>query len=373
MLANPGMVALDLTPTQNGHRNRGIGRYVAGLASALAAQQEVPVEFWGWDEGRPFEPGPPHSAIWLPRHRMPRSRAPWLFAKLAIWRFARHSHARLVHITDPNGLVILPARKTVVTAYDLIPMLEPGARAGTIEGMDFHRYVRQLRKAERVFAISDQTARDLREYAGVRPAAIRLAPPGVDLRARTAQPGIGDPPYFLYLGSPEAHKNVPLIVEAMGLAPELLEHLVIAGAWYPNHIERLLDSASRFPGLRERIDFRGFLPDRELVNLIASAMALLVPSRREGFGLPVAEGLAAGAVVIHSRIPVLEEVSAGAALTFDPASPQELAQCLRRVSGDPELRRTLQQRGLARAKGLTWSATVATTLAVYSELLVGGS
>jgi alpha-1,3-rhamnosyl/mannosyltransferase len=101
------------------------------------------------------------------------------------------------------------------------------------------------------------------------------------------------------------------------------------------------------------------------------ATALVVPSRLEGFGLPVGEGLAAGAAVVHSRIPVLEETSAGAALTFDPNSAEELAGSLRRASGDQLLNRDLRARGLRRAKNLTWDAAVERTLAAYRTVLDG--
>ena len=53
-------VAFDVTPLQNMNRVRGIGRYVFGLARALAAQHEVPIEFWGWHDDRPFDVHPPH-------------------------------------------------------------------------------------------------------------------------------------------------------------------------------------------------------------------------------------------------------------------------------------------------------------------------
>jgi glycosyltransferase involved in cell wall biosynthesis len=98
------------------------------------------------------------------------------------------------------------------------------------------------------------------------------------------------------------------------------------------------------------------------------ATAVVMPSLMEGYGLPVGEALAAGAVVAHSRIPVLEEVSAGAAVEFDPGSAVELAGVLRALSADGGLRARLRRRGSARAKALSWDATVAATLATYTEV-----
>jgi alpha-1,3-rhamnosyl/mannosyltransferase len=111
------------------------------------------------------------------------------------------------------------------------------------------------------------------------------------------------------------------------------------------------------------------VPDAELAALMRGATALVVPSRYEGFGLPVGEGLAAGAVVVHSRIPVLDEVSAGAALTFGPESAEELAAALRQAASDTRLTGELRQRGIKRAAELTWDAALEATLDAYRTTL----
>jgi glycosyltransferase involved in cell wall biosynthesis len=121
--------------------------------------------------------------------------------------------------------------------------------------------------------------------------------------------------------------------------------------------------------MRDRVRFVGFVDPGELADLMRDATAVVVPSLHEGFGLPVAEAMAAGGVVVHSGLPVLEETSAGAALTFNPNSASELAACLRRVARDPKLAADLRERGLARAKQLTWDDALRVTLAAYEAIL----
>jgi glycosyltransferase involved in cell wall biosynthesis len=263
-MSRDARVAFDLTPTQNAHRNRGIGRYVAGLAAQLARQSDVPIEFWGWSYARPFEPEPPHRALWLPRYGIPRSRAPWVFAKLAIRLMVRRSQAPVIHITDPRALLMIRGRSMVTTAYDLIPLAEPTSNRGWMESRGYRLYLRQLQKVERVFAISQQTGRELVERLGLPPARVVIAPAGLEAHPSKPARNGETAPYFLYLGTAEPHKNLSTLVRALHQAGDVPERLVIAGTWYPDQQRALSHEAEAYPGLVSRLDFRGFVPEHVL-------------------------------------------------------------------------------------------------------------
>ena len=79
--------------------------------------------------------------------------------------------------------------------------------------------------------------------------------------------------------------------------------------------------------------------------------------------------MAAGALVIHSHLPVLEETSRGAALTFDAQSASQLAESLRKAAGDPALAARLRAEGLTRAGQLTWDGAVKATLDAYRSVI----
>src|SRR2546425_13308396 len=114
-------IAFDVTPLQNAHRYRGIGTYVRGLTRRLAAQDEVPIEFWGWAAEGSFDPPPPHRARWLPRLQTPQYRGAWIFARLAMKRRALNSPVRAVHFTDPDALTSVGGRKVLTPVSDLTP------------------------------------------------------------------------------------------------------------------------------------------------------------------------------------------------------------------------------------------------------------
>ncbi len=366
-LAEP-QVAFDITPLQNAHQYRGIGTYVRGLARRLSAQSEIPIEFWGWSGDFVVEVPPPHRALWLRRFPMPQYRGAWVFAQLAMRRRARRSAAKVIHITDPDALTALGARRLLTTVYDLIPLKQPRPRRRVLANSGYESYLKSLRLADRLFAISQQTAGDLVELMRLPPSRIVVARPGIDLPTMHEAPVRRARPYFLYIGGPNPNKNLGVVLDAMARCPELEEELRIGGHWLTKQVDEL-DAGLAAGGLRDRVRHVGFVPAAELPDLMRDATALIIPSLHEGFGLPVAEGLAAGAAVIHSDLPVLRETSAGAALTFDPRSATSLALAMRRIVGEPGLAADLRERGLEQAKTLTWDAAVATTLAAYRTAL----
>jgi glycosyltransferase involved in cell wall biosynthesis len=361
-------IAFDVTPLQNAHRFRGIGTYVRGLAQRLSAQTDVPIEFWGWEGEHAFKPPPPHRELWLPRFPMPQYRGAWLFAQLAMRRRAARSSVQAVHITDPDALAALSGRRSLTTVYDLTPLKEGLARHRLVARAGYASYLNAIRRTDTLFAISNETARDLVDMLRVPSQRILVVPPGIDLPP-SGEGGSGQAqPYFLFIGGPDPNKNLSVLLRAVEICNELPEALVIAGHWLPKQVAAL-DGILASRGMRERVRHIGFVPSDELAALMRDATALVVPSRFEGFGLPVGEGLAAGAAVIHSTIAVLKETSAGAALTFNPESAEELAACLRRIATDATLRNELRREGVERAKALTWDAAVQTTLTAYHAAL----
>ncbi|HET7467787.1 MAG TPA: glycosyltransferase family 1 protein [Candidatus Dormibacteraeota bacterium] len=368
-------IAFDLTPLQNAHRYRGIGTYVRGLARRLAVQSNVPIEFWGWsgDVGMDSIP-PPHRLVQLPRVPMPQYRGAWLFARLAMRLRKQRSRVQAVHITDPDALTRLGGHKVLATVYDLIPLKrrEQGERRRQLRGLiarsGYDSYLRELQLADMLFAISEQTADDVSRLLGIPASRIRVAAPGVDLPPSSGTHTDQARPYFLYLGGPNPNKNLGVLLDAFASRGELSEQLLIGGHWLPKQVATLNRHLSA-RGLSARVRYLGFVPPAEITGLMRGATALVVPSLQEGFGLPVAEGLAAGAVVIHSRLPVLEETSLGSALTFDPNSATELARCLLSAARDSALAASLRARGQERAAALTWDEAVTTTLAAYRSVL----
>ena len=146
------------------------------------------------------------------------------------------------------------------------------------------------------------------------------------------------------------------------------EHrLLIAGmkGWKSDStMSRLAQMRTDEAGVR----YLGYVPEDDMPGLVAGARALVYPALYEGFGIPVAQAMAAGCPVITSNISSLPEVAGDAAVLIDARSTSELGLAIRRVCDSPSLREDLRQRGLERAGKFTWERAARESLRYFSDL-----
>jgi len=141
--------------------------------------------------------------------------------------------------------------------------------------------------------------------------------------------------------------------------------LVVAGplGWGDVSVRALAQGAR----VGDRTVVTGLVPDLDLAALYAGAQVVAMPSRAEGFGLPVVEAMAYGVPVVTSDDPALVEVGGGATLATPVGDAAALAAGIARALGDTELRRRLVVAGLDRSGGLTWAATAQRMWQVYAQ------
>jgi len=243
----------------------------------------------------------------------------------------------------------------LVTIHDLIHLRHrnPLARlyARTMIG-------RAVRKSRRVLTVSESVRSELAAFG--HPEKIIVTPNGVDALFFDAQAGLPGPHhnYFLFVGNDKPHKNVERLVEAFAIVRKSGKvKLVLAGGDF-----------SRF-AKHQGIFLAGLVPREQLATLYRGAIALVQPSIEEGFGLPAAEAMASGAVVITSTAPALVEVTGDGALHAAPDSIDEIANAMLRVMREPLLRATLIDRARKRAREFTWQRCAMITRDAYRAAL----
>lgn len=178
--------------------------------------------------------------------------------------------------------------------------------------------------------------------------------------------------FILFLGTVEPRKNLLALLEAYEHLPEKLKEgysLVIAGGegW---HSEKEMARIKEAEGSNQNVKYLGYVGDKKRAQLYLNASVVVVPSFYEGFGMPILEAMSYGAPVIVSDIPVFKEVAAEGALYFDPKSVESLKSCLAKVLDDEDLRKSLGNRGLVRAKSYNWE-TVANDIHEQIKLILG--
>jgi glycosyltransferase involved in cell wall biosynthesis len=263
----------------------------------------------------------------------------------------------------------LPGVPSLVTCYDLIPLVYPEYFTATQRLMYRLAHLLALRTARVILAISQATQSDLVRAFHVDPQRVHVTPLAADAtfaprsaaqiaaaRSKYALPE----QYVLYLGINKPHKNLPRLVEAWRLSNI---KLVIAGQWderYPEARQLAKDL-----GLEDQIVFAGPIEETDLPALYSGATLFVFPSLYEGFGLPVLEAMACGTPVVCSNTSSLPEVAGDAALLCDPRDATSIAQAVLRAQTDVALREMLRERGLARAAQFTWDNVARQTLAAY--------
>lgn len=172
--------------------------------------------------------------------------------------------------------------------------------------------------------------------------------------------------YVLCVGTLEPRKNLARLVAAFEALPHRDVTLVVVGpeGWGESPVA---EPAAR---LGERLRLTGFVPRSQLAPLYRGASVVCYPSLWEGYGLPVAEAMGAGAPVVTSAGTATEElVAGGAGLAVDPHDVDAIAGGLAAVLDDDDLARRLREAGRARAAATTWEDTAARTIAAYEEVL----
>src|SRR5712664_3291553 len=260
---------------------------------------------------------------------------------------------------------------SVITVHDLaiyrnagwFPPRQPLSTRWVVPG--------SLGRADRVIAVSSNTARDAEELFGVPRSRIAVVPHGVSpgLRPMSAEELASvrerfrlPERFILFVGTIEPRKNLLTLLEAWAMMRDRPD-LVIVGGWGWNY-EPIRERISR---LGDRVHHLDAVEPTALPAIYNLARVLAHPAWYEGFGLPPLEAMACGTPVIVSDRSSLPEVANDAALVVAADEPDEWRKALERLLGDTQLAADLRHRGILRAAQFSWERAARLTWRAIDE------
>lgn len=280
-----------------------------------------------------------------------------------------------------------PGLPAVVTIHDAIAERFPSLTLPSLRARLFWnaKVALAIRQARLVLTVSEYAAREIVELHRLPRARVRVAleapaevyRPSENAAMVTAaaeRAGIAAPArWFAYVGGFNPHKHVDVLVRAhAAIAARLPDPplLLLVGSLDADVFHGALADirkAVRQAGTEALVRWAGFVPDEELRHLLSGAVALVLPSASEGFGLPAVEAAACGTPVIATTESPLPELLAGGGLFVPPGDADALASALHRLLTDEPARREFGATARRRAAALTWPAGARAALSALRE------
>jgi glycosyltransferase involved in cell wall biosynthesis len=279
-----------------------------------------------------------------------------------------------------------PPGPVAVTVHDIIPYLTRDDPRLCAYRHPIHRLfdwlaMQGLKRAGRLIADSAWTKQTLVDalgypagridvvHLGVDPAVYRPVAVTTEFRHRYGLPA--DRRYVTYVGSEDPRKNLETLWRAFAIVhrdhPDTV--LLKVGHSHSAHERERLARLAVELGIADAVRFLGAVPEDDLPGIYGASAVCVLPSRYEGFGLPVLEAMACGTPVICASAGSLPEITGRAALSVDPNDIAGLANALDKILAGHLLAGQLRDQGLSRARPFTWSRTAGCTASALAQIV----
>ena len=352
-------IVFDVAPLS--HPRTGVGNYIRGSLAGLAEVAEGKHEVVAW--APTSAAGARLVADALDGIAVTRRINRLLFAHAwrTLWSRAGRPPAErfvgpfdVLHFSD---WMFPPQRSGVRSTmiHDLVPLRFPEWTMARTRSMHAAKYRNAARTCDLLFVNSRYTGRETEELLGVSADRIRVAYPGVEPRFRpdgdAADLGRA---YAVTVATLEPRKNLETLLAAHRLDAHGLTLAIVGGEGWGPRPDLQGDDVVRL----------GFVGHDELPQYYRGAEVLVVPSRFEGFGMTVVEGMACGVPCVVSSHPSLDEACGDAAVRVDPEDPEAISAGI----GEALARRDeLRALGLEHASTFTWRACGAAMLEAFED------
>lgn len=282
-------------------------------------------------------------------------------------------HPDLVHFTHLDKPIFY-CGKSIVTVHDLIRHFSKGPQTTTKNPIFYwpkywgYLLMTRIILSNSYLIVPSNFWRDfiikkfhfhphkiITTYEAVDPNFLQLKPSG----ARVPEN------YILYTGNLYPHKNIDVILKALKKMPKLNLKIICARSVFSDRIKKQIITSD----LQKQVEFLGYVPDKDFIQIYRQALALVHPSFLEGFSLTGLEAMALNCPVIAANSSCLPEIYGHSVLYFDPNDSNSLIEKINLLQKSPSLRQKLINLGHKQIAKYSWSKTAQETINFYEKLL----
>lgn len=312
----------------------------------------------------------PATANWKEKILSWPPRILWTLIRMSAEMIRRHPDVLWI----PTHTIPFFAPRTVVTIHDVGFLARPELYKLSDKIYHYFSTRRIVKNAEHIITVSEFSKREIMKFYNLSPERISVTPLAADVSFYKRSPDeikdiqekyhIGEP-YFIFVGRWEKKKNIDGLLRAFFIFRQKHQKVKLLLVGKPGFGWK--ESRKNYP--LDAVLQMGWVESKDMPALISGALALILPSHYEGFGVPVLEAFACGTPVIASNSGSLPEVGGEAVIYIDPNKPEELAAAINRIYKEPELRAKLASAGIARVKLFSWEKTGEATWNILRRFL----
>jgi glycosyltransferase involved in cell wall biosynthesis len=299
----------------------------------------------------------------------------WLAAQCRLRRIGVIHHA--------GGVIpAITTTRAVLTIHDLQYLFYPEYFTRTKLSYLKVMVPRSAETARLVLVPSEYTRRTVIERLHIDSSLVLVVPHGLSTRVEEPNTDVRDHyaiegPIFLYPAATYPHKNHLILLDAFARLLKVHQDatLVLTGAsawreWkLAKEMSAKIDQEITKLGIGERVRRLGYIPARDLEGFYSEATALTFPSRFEGFGAPIVEGMARGCPVIAADATAIPEIVSDSGILVSPDNAEGWFQSMCDVLENDDLRTRLRKAGAERAKEFTWDRSAEILEGAYAHAL----
>jgi len=342
-------------------------------SSKLAEKLDVPIVYT--DIYQKFRQS--RNVSWLSPRAIKATWHDWRFVRM-LNKLGDSVHLPNHHLGRYGNFLKVPY---IITVHDLIRYFDmdgeetfirpPNRRDRHYLNLDYEG----IRKAMGIIAVSQSTKNDLIHHLSIPDERISVVYEGIDHSLfQPVSHRIYNRPYILFVGTEHPRKNFTTLLKAFsqlksepGFKELKLVKVGSAGGQEADFRGKTMETVKAL-GLVNEVIFTDFVPEADLPAYYSGAEVFVLPTLYEGFGFPVLEAMACACPVVTSNTSSLPEVTGEAGIMVDPHDTDSLAQAMRQVLTDSELRDNMIRKGLEQSKRFSWEKTAEQTLDVYNKL-----